>query len=36
MFFVIVLKCIFVDDGDVKTPARWFSVQKNINALREN
>ena len=34
--FVFVLKNIFVDNGDVKTPARWFSEEKSVNACREN
>ena len=31
-----VLKNIFVDNGDVKTPAYWFPEEKSVNACREN
>ena len=29
--FLFILKNIFIDHGDVKTPARWFYEQINVN-----
>ena len=33
-WFIFILKNIFIDHGDVKAPAQWFSEQEKIHAWK--